>query len=349
MTSPFDGCFILDDLTKGMVINMICKNCGTELRSDAAFCTNCGTRAEKDFAVVEPTRPDPPATEFISAGTQPPCVSSIPPPPQMPDLPVPPVMPTQFPSAPVNTPVQPQAEQFQDIYNTPPPGAPTPSGQTPFTYAPPPAPGTQISQEPQQPYSYQQQQYHQPPLPYAPMPAAQKKSNTGLIIGLTVGGVALIVLAVIVGIAIGGFFGESFNDPWDNPDFWETFTPESDSPAVEIPNVILPAPDPQPDVTPLPQEAINTQLFGDWTRDYGDFIWYFGIAEVITFTDNGDGTLGVSEDDFYETGTWFIDNNGDLIVEGDVSGTQKFSFSISGNRLTLIDSDGDTAHYIKVG
>jgi len=220
------------------------------------------------------------------------------------------------------TPVQPQAAQPQDIYNAPPSGTPHPPGA-------PPAPG-----QAQQPYAYQQQQYHQPPPPYAPMPAAQKKSNTGLIIGLTVGGVALIVLAVIIGIVVGGLFGESISDPWDDPDFWEAFTP---------------APDPQPDVTPLPPESINTQLFGDWTRDYGDFIWYFGFAEIITFTDNGDGTFGVLEDDFYEAGTWFIDNNGDLIVEGDVSGTRKFSFSISSNRLTLIDSDGDTAYYIKVG
>jgi len=254
----------------------------------------------------------------------------------MPDLPVPPVMPAQFPPVPVNIPVQPQSEHLQDTPIIPPPGAP-------------PSPGAPISQEAQQPFTYPQQQFHQPPPPHAPMPTARKKSNTGLIIGLSVGGVALIVLAVIIGIVLGGMFGESLNDPWVDSDFGEVFTPVPEPPAVNTPSVILPVPDPQPEVTPLPPEAINHQLLGEWTREHGDFIWFFGLAERVVFNDNGDGTFGVSESEFDEIGTWYIDNNGDLIVEGEWTGTWKFNFSIDENSLTLIDSDGDTAHYSKVG
>jgi len=146
------------------------------------------------------------------------------------------------------------------------------------------------------------------------MPPARKKSYAGLIIGLIAGGIALIVFAVIIGIAVGNLFNDSIND-----------------------------------APPLPPEAIENQLLGMWAREDGDYIWFFGNAEIITFTNNVDGTLRVTESEYDEVGTWYIDISGDLVIDGDWTGNWKFSYIINNNRLTLIDSDGDSAQYSKVG
>jgi len=68
---------------------------------------------------------------------------------------------------------------------------------------------------------------------------------------------------------------------------------------------------------------------------------------MIDFSDNGDGTYGVLESAYEEEGLWHIDENGMLVILGESSGLFKFKYSISGNTLTLTDSDGDLIKYTK--
>jgi len=96
---------------------------------------------------------------------------------------------------------------------------PAPPQQVPYQQPLPmyaPQPQQQYAPQPQQQYAQQpQQQYYQPlPPPYAPMPGVHKKSNTALILGLTFGGIALIILAIIIGIVIGNLFEDNRIDPW---------------------------------------------------------------------------------------------------------------------------------------
>jgi len=169
------------------------------------------------------------------------------------------------------------------------------------------------------------------------MPGGPKKSSTGLIVGLIAGGVFLVTLAVILGLFFGNIFNTNLNDVLDNPGLFESLSPEPARP----PPPVLASPTPAPGV-------LNTELLGVWSRDHGSYIWFFGYADFIGFTDNGDGTYEVYESAYDEHGSWYISTGGRLIIDGEWSGIQEFTFSIEGNVLTLIDADGDSAVYAKV-
>jgi len=168
------------------------------------------------------------------------------------------------------------------------------------------------------------------------MPLNRKKSYTGLIVGLTVGGIVLIILSVIVGIAIGRVIGADMYDPWGDLDHTTILTP-------------IPTQLPQSDRTPtvIPEEA--HELIGIWARDHGDYIWFFGLSPYIEFTGNENGTFYVYESDYEEHRIWFVDINSKLIVQDEWGGRHVFSYSITGDRLMIIDSDDDTAYFTRIG
>jgi len=103
-------------------------------------------------------------------------------------------------------------------------------------------------------------------------------------------------------------------------------------------------PDPTPAVVPF---EFFDELVGEWKRESGDYLYFFGRSETITFTDNGDGTYGIEESDYGETGKFFVDGNGGMSIDGDWTGRYEFTYTIEGNRLTLSDSDNDSAVYIR--
>lgn len=87
-----------------------------------------------------------------------------------------------------------------------------------------------------------------------------------------------------------------------------------------------------------------SQLIGGWELVSGDWIYYFADSRYVEFF--SDGT--VYEDDYGEGGRWSADGNR-LRVVGEWSGAEDFTFSISGNSLTITDRDGDRAVYRRSG
>jgi len=321
---------------------MICWNCGNELRWNAVFCTNCSTRVENrpeisESGISDSAAPASTVPDVNTVGLRPPCVSSIPPPPQMPDLPV---MPSSNPSIQVYMPELPPDAFLQDPY-APPPWQP-----------PPQAPPSQ-----QYGYHQPQQYYHVPPPRFTPMPPNRKKSNTGLIIGLSIGGMVLMVFAIIIGIAFANVINEDFYDPWEWDDLYyytpipalppppplSTPPPPPDPPP---PNPPHPPPNPPPSITNIPEEARG--LIGVWVRDHGDYIWYFGTSPFIEFFDNEDGTFGVYESNNKEIRFWYIDPDGNLIVEVEWGRRRVYSYILLEDWLTIVDSDGDIAYYSRI-
>jgi len=174
------------------------------------------------------------------------------------------------------------------------------------------------------------------------MQGAQKNSKTGLIVGLILGGVALIIISVVIALSIRGVFDDNPDDPRNNGGMWTD--PPQDQ--MQPPAQFLPV---LPDPTPPSDAVIDSRLVGVWARDHGRFIWFFGEADFIGFTENDDGTFEVYESEHNEHGTWYINSDGKLIVLGYWTGTHDFTFEIDDNRLTLIDSDGDRAYYERIG
>ena len=310
---------------------MNCPNCGSEPKNNATFCTSCGTRLEPAQTEQTPQTEQAPQAEQTPPDLQPPSVDTIPAPPQMPDLPTPPEIPAQ---AQVEPPAIPPQE-------TQPPATPPPEAYTP-------------QQPPQQ--NYQQGQYQQPP---PPPPEGQKKSKTGLIVGIV--GVVVVLMAISIGAAIlvTGNITSWFNRPAPPtiPPPTVVVTPEPTPEPTHEPPVVIPGPGPAvPPVEPVPlPEPIETppaifdsdqELVGLWAFESGEPVYFFGLSEYIMFIDYGDGTFGVYESQAEEWGFWHIDSEGMLIVEGTVwIETYEFTFEITGSRLTIIDEDGDTIHY----
>ena len=125
-------------------------------------------------------------------------------------------------------------------------------------------------------------------------------------------------------------------DPWGDLDHTTILTP-------------IPTQLPQSDRTPtvIPEEA--HELIGIWARDHGDYIWFFGLSPYIEFTGNENGTFYVYESDYEEHRIWFVDINSKLIVQDEWGGRHVFSYSITGDRLMIIDSDDDTAYFTRIG
>jgi len=335
---------------------MTCQNCGSESRDDAIFCTNCGKRFETGSAGSGPVTTGP-----VTTGPEPPCVSAIPAPPQMPDLPAPPQMPTpQAISMPEpgsfttqSLPHQTPAEPVSYI-NTPPVSQPPPFTQQPGI-PPQPGPYTQSQQRPPA------QQYYQPP-PQSYMPPAyppvsgQKKSKAGLIIGITAGAAVLIAIMIAAVSIISNFISNDRNFP----DEW---LHGSEAPFTERSPGILatPAPAPPPPMAveplPLPERLppsspynSNNALIGNWELESGDWIWFFGKSNLISFTELTDDTFGVHVSESGNFAECFFDAQGFLIVESDDGwdGYFEFTWIIQDERLTIIDSDGDMIHYNRI-
>ena len=372
---------------------MNCKNCGNDVRADAAFCTSCGTRIETgpapaesvtvETTTVENVIPETGATETVTTTTvttetetfetiennsvkvdpQTPCVSSIPAPPQMPDLPAPPAL---TPNA--YAPPPPYSAPPQTPYSAPPvPGPQAPDTQTtesqvPNTYTP-------VQQYYQQPYQQtpdtQTAWGVQPPAqtPWVPpAPAGPKKVNKGLVIGLIAGGVVLLAAAIIIGLFVGRIFQSALEDV-------EQALHDMEQSVVQTPNPLppldldelVPQQSPRPDVpeTPPPPPpppsqsppfnlVSDNELVGMWELDSGDPLWFFGVSELIMIVEHDDGTFGIFESGSEEWGILHIIDDERLLIEGEWSGDYDFTYRLDGNRLTIIDVDGDEAHFEKL-
>jgi len=221
----------------------------------------------------------------------------------------------------------------------PPPPAPPPplTPPAPYTYKPPPQ-------------FYQPVQY--PPVRSTPpVHGGPKKSQKGFIIGLTVGGSALIILAVILGLIIGRAFSENMGDLGHLLYDLESQTGHSTGlipPSTPSPTVPPSTPEPPVRQTAALPFSSDDELAGYWEYDSGDAVWFFGLSEHIMIIDHDDGTYDVFESGGEEWGTGHIERGDKLIIEGEWSGFYEFTFILTGDRLSIIDSDGDTIHYIKV-
>jgi len=150
----------------------------------------------------------------------------------------------------------------------------------------------------------------------------------------------------------GSFITSEVNDlpflivPHDNQ--MESLQPEPPQPPPPQPATPQPEPAPQPPPPPSrSQMSAYEELIGIWLYESGDDVYFFVRSEMIMFFDNGDGTYSVLESAYEEEGLWHIDENGMLIINGEHSGIHEFEYNISGNTLTLTDSDGDTIHYTR--
>lgn len=153
-------------------MSVFCTKCGTSILEDSLFCPKCGARQE------------------LAAPVQPQATLQVAPTVQMQPQ-TPPQQPVRMQPSP--QPVQPRPQyQQQPQYNQPPQSNQQQFRQQPYQAQPQPQPQPQFVQQPQHnQQQYQQQQYQQPQ--YQPQPP-KKKSKAGLIIGLSVGGGALLLL-----------------------------------------------------------------------------------------------------------------------------------------------------------
>jgi len=192
---------------------------------------------------------------------------------------------------------------------------------------------------------------------FAPHGSGSKKSRTGLIIGLSIGGAALIGIMIFAAI----YLVRLANEVADT-----VITSSIESQSGEQNSGILDSPMPlPPPARPVESETLPaetppaerlpgsySELVGVWelAPDRGYWVWFFGLSDFIMFTDDQEGAYEVYSSEAEQWGTWYIDSNGSLIVECDsinLSGRWAFTFKINGNRLTITDEDGDTINYIR--
>ena len=107
---------------------------------------------------------------------------------------------------------------------------------------------------------------------------------------------------------------------------------------------------PAPEQTPAPEPGASLDgLAGRWEFESGVRVWFFGMSDYIEFEVYGDGTGTVFESEEAESGTWFVDDDGYFIIEGDWSGTYTVELILSKDTLTIIDVDGDSIQYKRAG
>jgi len=185
------------------------------------------------------------------------------------------------------------------------------------------------------------------------MPDGQRKSKTGLIIGIVAGVVVLMAAIVVFGLYIGGVIGsgasarviDQITSDIDRPSLVVPTPPATP----ELPATPAPAPSPDPPPSPAAPQLSDERLLGEWWLKGGVELYFFGESNFIEFTEHGNGTFGVYEAEYGERGLWHIDSNGNLIIEGEWTGHHRFTYTISGDDLTLTDIDGDSAHYTRMG
>jgi len=325
---------------------MNCKNCGSELRSDALFCTNCGTKIDAEAVQQEANAEQEPTIESQEPTIESKETQEIPvhQEQQQPEYYQPP--PEQFGQQQGQFSQQPG--QFQPMVQgqtKQQPGQivqqPWQLGQQPGKFQP--MGQGQTNQQPgvfgQQPGQFGQQQIYS-----GPPPIRQNKSKTGLIIGLVIGAV-LVAAAFFIGIELGkgmdsdgGLFGGR-----DRQEGHANVTPSPQSTPAFSPNPQL-TPTPTP-AAPTPQRISDAELIGVWELISGDYLWFFGESSHIMFVDYENGTLGAYSPDNDEWGTGHIDNSGNLVIETVWGSSYDFKYEIDGDDLTLSDIDGDTAFF----
>jgi len=345
-------------------MDMNCKNCGNELRSDATFCTNCGTRIEveqQEQPVPEQEQPVPEQEQPVpeqeqqeqpASEQEQPATAEQTPPLEQTVQNLPPVSYINHTEQNFNqSPVQQQAQ-----FNRQP--------QTQFN----PQPQAQfINQQPMpQQFNNQQQQFNQSQMQFGYIQTnnpqgMKKKSKTGLIIGLSVGGVFLmafmLVIGIFIGMGIGAGMGAGFSG--GHGGYGEVIphhrdeNPFRDVVGTPVPQPLDPSPTPHvPDSTPTPVPSgtlgeTEQELIGMWELDTGEYLWFFTESEFIVFSDNGDGTLKVVALDANETGTGTINNSNHLIVESEWGSVYEFIITINADTLVITDDYGDTSFYKK--
>ncbi len=153
---------------------MHCHNCGTQLSSGIQFCPNCGTAAPKNVSQPIPTDPTLAASPYEPVPVDPTLAAS----PYQPS----PVPPTSYgpPPPPSNSPVPDPYAGYNPL-----------GAQTPHSYNPMPAPIPNSYQ----PYTSAPNYHQAQPFPTPPV-TPPRKSQTGLIIGIT----ATVLVVVICGL-----------------------------------------------------------------------------------------------------------------------------------------------------
>jgi len=84
----------------------------------------------------------------------------------------------------------------------------------------------------------------------------------------------------------------------------------------------------------------GSDLVGEWEYSSGTWVYFFGYSDYIEFFSDG----RVIEYDYGEAGRWSTSGS-QLTIVGDYSGTEVFTYNISGNTLNITDRDGDTIVY----
>jgi len=310
---------------------MNCKNCGGELRSDAIFCTGCGTRIEapqmqdesSQTAQIQQEQPNDQQANQQTPQNE---------------------LPEQQPPQPV------QAEEPR------PPEEPKPPVQPLSPYHTQPQPGQFAQQSAQyqaQPvmYSQQQGQYGQQSMTGV-LQSGKKKSKTGLIIGISIGGFILLCITFVIGLVIGMAVGAGLaSESFSYPDYPAIVSP------VPLPDILpspqpVDTPPPPPVTTPAlpPGAGSDEELIARWERIDGDYLWFFGTAEYIEFVDLSDGTFNIflTNDDGRGSG-FIIEVTGKLFVTASWGSEYEFDYTVDDELLILIDSDGDSAFYLREG
>jgi len=83
------------------------------------------------------------------------------------------------------------------------------------------------------------------------------------------------------------------------------------------------------------------QLTGRWQFQSGDYIYFFGRDSDIEFFPD----WTVFEYGYEEAGEYIMGAGGQFFVIGELGGFHRFEYSVSGDRLTITDRDGDSAVY----
>jgi len=298
---------------------MNCKNCGGVLRSDATFCTGCGTKIEAEQLQDESSQTgqiqqEQPSNQQINH------------------------------------------QNLQDELPTPPPSSPPPPPPPSSPYHTAPLPG-QFAQQPgqyqAQPMMYGQQQGHYgQPIMGIP-PSGKKKTNIGMIIGISIGGFILLCITFVIGLVIGIGVGTGIasENNFHNPD------PPAIASPIPLPDIVptpqpVDTPPPSSDTTPTPPPGAGSdiELIARWERIDGDYLWFFGTSEYVEFIDSSDGTFNIilTNEDGRGTGH-IIEATGKLFVTASWGSEYEFDYTVDDELLILIDSDGDSAFYLRAG
>ena len=86
-------------------------------------------------------------------------------------------------------------------------------------------------------------------------------------------------------------------------------------------------------------------LVGRWELVRGDGTYYFFAADRVEFFSDG----SVREYDYNELGQWKVESKDVLRVVCEDGTIRYFDYSINGSTLTIVDEDGDSDIYRKVG